>query len=216
MPRTAESAAVAERPKTAEPAAIAAAAEPIALPRVETQAQSATSVPVRESAVTVAVESGAVSPKTIAGTGASANSDSSGAGRDSGAGGRRAGSGSGFGSGMGSGLGSGTGTGNGPGKGNGELPSVNASYNTCPRPETPEIARKNRWEGTTKLRVLVDEKGRPAIVEMFESSGFPILDQAAIDNIKQRCLFHPAREGEKAVKSWIRIPVIFPLAANYK
>ncbi|HEY1374305.1 MAG TPA: hypothetical protein VGH50_17670, partial [Candidatus Binatia bacterium] len=127
-PRAVESAAVAERPKTAEPVAIAAPAEPIALPLVETQAQSVTSVPVRESAVTVAVESGAVSPKTIAGTGASANSDSSGAGRDSGAGSRGAGSGSGLGSGMGSGLGSGTGTGNGPGKGNGELPSVNASY----------------------------------------------------------------------------------------
>ena len=203
--RAAESAALAETPKTAEPVAIAAPAEPIALPVVETQAQGVIAVPIRESGVTVALESGAtLSGGTAAmGSSAAAGSTSPGSGR-------------GMGSGMGGGLGSGTGEGNGRGEGNSRVASAKASYNTCPRPETPEIARKNRWQGTATLRVLVDEKGAPTTIELYESSGFPILDRAAIDNIKQHCLFYPAREGEKRVRSWIRIPVIFPLAASQK
>jgi protein TonB len=201
-PHAAES-VVAEAPKAMEPATIAAPGEPVAPPIVETQAQSISAVPVRESAVTVALESGAAS-SGIAPSGSTGSS------------GRGTGNGSGVGSSISGGLGSGTGDGNGHGKGSGGSPSINASYNTCARPETPEMARKNRWQGKTTLRVLIDEKGKPTTIEVFESSGFSILDRAAVDNIKQRCLFYPARDGEKSVQSWIRIPVIFPLAANQK
>jgi protein TonB len=89
---------------------------------------------------------------------------------------------------------------------------VKASYAYCPKPDYPESGRREGWEGTVTLRVLVDERGESKSLEINRSSGFPALDQAAADNVKQRCRFNPARDGEKPIESWIRIPVVFRLA----
>ncbi len=144
---------------------------------------------------------------TAAGSDASAGSGSS-----QGVSATRASDAVGRGSGRGAGSGDrGLANGSGDRSGNGTMSVVNASYDYCPRPETPEIARRNRWSGTVTLRVFIDERGKPQSLEVNRSSGFPILDQAAIENVKQRCRFHPAREGEQRIATWIRIPVVFPL-----
>ncbi|HEX2931804.1 MAG TPA: energy transducer TonB [Candidatus Binatia bacterium] len=46
---------------------------------------------------------------------------------------------------------------------------------------------------------------------MNTSSGSEALDRAAAEAIK-RWRFHPARYGDKAVESWLRIPIEFRLA----
>ncbi len=120
------------------------------------------------------------------------------------------GSGGGIGSGAGTAQGSGSGT--GIGNGSGASSSVKASYAYCPKPDYPESARRKGWEGTVTLRVLVDERGKSKSLEINRSSGFPVPDQAAADNVKLRCRFNPARDGEKQIESWIRIPVVFRLA----
>jgi protein TonB len=84
-------------------------------------------------------------------------------------------------------------------------------YRETPRPIYPESARHKGQEGTVLLRVLVDDEGRAKSVEINQSSGDDSLDRAARDAI-QRWRFIPARHGEKAVESWIRIPVDFRLA----
>ena len=122
------------------------------------------------------------------------------------------GNGSGFGrAGTGTGnseAGSGAGTGQGMGNGNGQYTQARTS--DAPKPKYPESARRDGKEGRVLLRVLVNEEGRSASVEVNRSSGVESLDQAALEAIK-RWRFFPARYGEKPVESWVRIPIDFRL-----
>ncbi|MBI4527309.1 MAG: energy transducer TonB [Deltaproteobacteria bacterium] len=85
------------------------------------------------------------------------------------------------------------------------------SYTHNPKPEYPERARREGWQGTVLLRVLVDEKGNSKSIEVNRSSGFEALDHAAIQTVT-RWRFSPARYGERRVESWVRIPIVFRLA----
>lgn len=114
------------------------------------------------------------------------------------------------------GRGSGTGAGgNGPGSGSQGAGSggglIQARYSETPKPIYPESARREGREGKVLLRVLVDDRGRSKTVEINTSSGSEALDHAAAEAIK-RWRFHPARDGDKAVESWLRIPIEFRLA----
>ena len=103
------------------------------------------------------------------------------------------------------------GLGNGQGSsGNGAV-LTQARYSETPKPVYPESARSEGREGQVLLRVLVDDQGRSKHVEINSSSGSEALDRAAAEAIK-RWRFIPARYGDKAVESWIRIPIEFRLA----
>lgn len=86
-----------------------------------------------------------------------------------------------------------------------------ARYAFHPQPQYPERARREGWEGTVLLRVLVDRKGATKSVELNGSSGYEVLDQAAMETVK-KWRFQPARSAEGLVESWVRIPVVFRLA----
>lgn len=60
------------------------------------------------------------------------------------------------------------------------------------------------------LKVLVDPDGAPGRVAVDRTSGFDILDSAAVKAVK-RWRFHPARRGVDARASWVRVPVSFKL-----
>lgn len=60
------------------------------------------------------------------------------------------------------------------------------------------------------LKVLVLSNGRPDVVEIAESSGHPRLDEAARKAVRN-WRFVPARRGEEAVDSWLRVPIVFHL-----
>ncbi len=83
-------------------------------------------------------------------------------------------------------------------------------YVRPPRPAYPPAARKRRQEGMVVLRVLVDAIGRPAAVEIEESSGFPLLDSAARDAVKQT-QFRPHLENGVARPVLVLIPIEFGL-----
>ena len=124
----------------------------------------------------------------------------------------RHGTGGGLASGHGGlGVGAGDGRGGGGGTGDGGSPFARASYADCRKPEYPERARWEGWEGTVTVRVLVDEEGKSKSLEVNHSSGYPLLDKAAMEALR-RCRFNPARQRERPVESWIRIPVVFRLA----
>jgi TonB family protein len=86
-----------------------------------------------------------------------------------------------------------------------------ASYAHNPKPKYPERARREGWEGTVLLRVLVDEEGKSKSIEIDRSSGFETLDYTAVETVK-RWRFFPARRGGGRVESWVKIPIVFRLA----
>ncbi len=77
-------------------------------------------------------------------------------------------------------------------------------------PVYPPSSRRAGEEGTGMFRVLVDQKGRPSQVEVLKSSGFPRLDEAAMQAIR-KWAFKPAMQGGAAVQSWTRVQVAFRL-----
>jgi periplasmic protein TonB len=58
-------------------------------------------------------------------------------------------------------------------------------------PEYPPVSRRLGEEGTVILEVLVDPDGRATDAKVVQSSGFPRLDQAAIEGVKTNYRFVP-------------------------
>ena len=67
-----------------------------------------------------------------------------------------------------------------------------------PPPSYPGIAVRNRYQGTTTLDILVDASGAIISVKVVKSSGFPVLDEAAVQAVKTRW-----RPPPGAARDWI-------------
>jgi periplasmic protein TonB len=78
-------------------------------------------------------------------------------------------------------------------------------------PVYPRSARQQGQEGEGILILEIDERGRVREVELKHSSGFALLDRAAMDAAR-RCLFHPARIGNQAVASHVERSYRFVMA----
>jgi periplasmic protein TonB len=73
--------------------------------------------------------------------------------------------------------------------------SFYANQATHPPPSSyPEQAMINKWEGTVTLRVVVGSDGRPSSIEVAQSSGHEILDDAAKDCV-EKWTFRPDQIG---------------------
>jgi protein TonB len=70
------------------------------------------------------------------------------------------------------------------------------------QPNYPPVSRRLGEEGTVILQVLVDPDGRAGDVKIVQSSGFPRLDQAAIDGVKSGYRFAPGTVGGTAQPMW--------------
>jgi protein TonB len=77
-------------------------------------------------------------------------------------------------------------------------------------PTYPSASRRASEEGTVRLKVLVDEKGRPKNVAVAASSGFPRLDQAAMDAVR-KWRFVAATNGTNAIAAWTQVAITFRL-----
>jgi protein TonB len=77
-------------------------------------------------------------------------------------------------------------------------------------PTYPAEARRNGEEGTVRLKVLVDERGRPSDVQIAQGSGFSRLDQAAIEAVR-RWRFQAATDGSRAISAWTQVAISFKL-----
>jgi protein TonB len=89
-------------------------------------------------------------------------------------------------------------------------PQFNADYLNNPAPQYPALSRRLGEEGRVVLRVLVDERGLPARVELRSSSGHERLDAVALNTVR-RWKFAPARRGDQAVSAWVLVPISFSL-----
>ncbi len=81
------------------------------------------------------------------------------------------------------------------------------------KPEYPKMALSMGESGKVVLRVLVTSDGDAGSVEVMESSGFPNLDKAAVDAVRQ-WKFNPAMSDNKAIDSFYEIPITFKPPAD--
>ncbi len=88
--------------------------------------------------------------------------------------------------------------------------AISADYEENPKPDYPSLAKSMGWQGKVMLRVLVSEEGLSAAVEIEHSSGYEILDESAVEAIKQ-WLFTPAKRGETPIAGSVIVPIIFTL-----
>jgi len=83
-------------------------------------------------------------------------------------------------------------------------------YKENPPPHYPKIARRKGYEGTILLRVEVLENGKAGKIEIEESSGFKVLDTAALRSVKS-WTFVPGTKNGKKIKQWVMVPIRFSL-----
>ena len=84
----------------------------------------------------------------------------------------------------------------------------------CPEPNYPRAARRLGQQGVVEVLVTVDAEGLPTSVEAHLSSGFSLLDHAAVRAV-EAWRFHPARDAEgAAVSGEIVVPVRFRLGGE--
>ena len=89
-------------------------------------------------------------------------------------------------------------------------PIFDAAYLNNQAPAYPSMAKKRNIQGKVLLVVLVKEDGSAAKVEVSRSSGSSILDNAAIDAVKN-WQFIPAKKFGKAVSATVIVPIDFKL-----
>lgn len=82
-----------------------------------------------------------------------------------------------------------------------------------PAPTYPYVALQRGYEGEVTLIIAVNKSGLPDDVEVAQSSGYGILDSAAVKAVK-KWKFEPARLFGVSVDSEIEIPVKFELATS--
>ncbi|HVZ79803.1 MAG TPA: TonB family protein [bacterium] len=84
------------------------------------------------------------------------------------------------------------------------------SYLRNPPPPYPLEARLAKQQGRVTLRVSIDAEGNVTGVLLKASSGFPLLDEAALATVRD-WKFKPARLGGVAISTETDIPVRFRL-----
>jgi protein TonB len=78
-------------------------------------------------------------------------------------------------------------------------------------PIYPETARRAGWEGRVTVRVEVSADGLPMSVALQKSSGYGVLDQAALRAVKT-WRFQPRTIGGVAMAGTVDVPVNFTLS----
>jgi protein TonB len=66
-----------------------------------------------------------------------------------------------------------------------------AEGGSFPEPKYPGFAVRNHYQGTVTLEILVDESGKVSGTKIRKSSGYPTLDEAAVEVVKTKWKFPP-------------------------
>jgi len=91
-----------------------------------------------------------------------------------------------------------------------ELPSSDADYLHNPPPIYPRMSKRLGEQGTVVLRVLIGVNGQAEKIEIFKSSGFDRLDQAAIETAA-KWRYKPGQRMGQAEAMWFNLPIRFEL-----
>ncbi|WP_455750260.1 energy transducer TonB [Pseudomonas syringae group genomosp. 7] len=79
-----------------------------------------------------------------------------------------------------------------------------------PPPEYPGLALRRSWEGRVILRIKVLPNGRAGAVEVTKSSGKPVLDEAAVEAVRN-WKFIPAKRGDTPIEGFATQTIDFKL-----
>ncbi len=85
-----------------------------------------------------------------------------------------------------------------------------ADYLQNPAPAYPAMSRRLQEEGKVLLQVKVTATGTAEHVQIKQGSGYPRLDEAALNTVRQ-WRFIPARRGDEAVAASVVVPIVFRL-----
>lgn len=91
-------------------------------------------------------------------------------------------------------------------------PSFSLGARLTPKPIYPELAQQRNQSGKVVVHAWVNEKGEPIPdkLKVISSSGYPLLDDAAIRCVL-RWRFNPARLGDVAVPGDVKVTLVFDL-----
>lgn len=81
---------------------------------------------------------------------------------------------------------------------------------TPPPPPYPRRALSMHQEGVVLLRALIDEQGAARQIRLQTSSGYPLLDKAALQAVEE-WQFMPETVNGRAVAVWVEVPVRFKI-----
>ena len=73
----------------------------------------------------------------------------------------------------------------------------------------PEDAKESGWEGTTKLSLLIASDGSLKQATILESSGYDILDEAALDAVNNQAPYFPFPHQLKQKELNIEVPITY-------
>jgi protein TonB len=76
---------------------------------------------------------------------------------------------------------------------------------TFPEPNYPSLAVRNHYQGTVIVEIMVEESGAISSAKVFKTSGFSMLDDAALQVVQRRWRFPPGP------KRWLHWPCQFKL-----
>ncbi len=92
-----------------------------------------------------------------------------------------------------------------------DSPAVfDAAYLQNPTPTYPPLSRRLKEQGLVLLHVHVSASGQAEKVSIKKSSGFPRLDEAALNTVKN-WRFVAAKKGQQLVASEVQVPINFIL-----
>lgn len=89
-------------------------------------------------------------------------------------------------------------------------PSASADYLKNPHPKYPKISLRRKEAGTVLLALTVTAEGRAKDVRVLKTSGYPRLDKAALDAVKD-WRFIPAKRLGRSVDADYELPIHFKL-----
>ncbi len=89
-------------------------------------------------------------------------------------------------------------------------PLSHSQYLHNPKPRYPRVAEKRGMEGVVMINVRVGRDGRPVRTLIHTSSGYGVLDRAALKAVRS-WRFEAARRGNSRVEGEVLVPIHFEL-----
>lgn len=86
-------------------------------------------------------------------------------------------------------------------------------YRQNPPPRYPRSARRRGYEGRVVLEVKVLKNGAVGDLRVVTSSGYSVLDKAAVKSVRN-WLFEPGVRGDQKVDMWVRVPIRFRIESS--
>jgi len=90
-----------------------------------------------------------------------------------------------------------------------QTPQYSLGSAETPRPNYPIIAQRRNWQGQVVLGVKVGVDGRSTSIKVLSSSGYAVLDNSAIETVREQWVFTPGQVARQSVSAYVTVPISF-------